>query len=228
VRFYSLPPREVEWPYLMVNPVSYKELYRRRFIHAIVDCGVEFFNANPGAVDYPQDFLNRWKAKGVYLTSLFHDKVWITIPDYPDDYHPGQGSISKTIKNIEEFLKVKDVNWLPSIQARYLDELSLYESIQDTKAAVDGCPRLALGTVCKTNDRRFIIRSAKALRSHFPGKWLHAFGVTRDVIRPLDGVFDSCDSMAWTYPRNHGGHSCKTKDERISYFMEYVKEVVFE
>lgn len=73
-----------------MNPNNYKVLFKVKFEHAILDCGVEIFNYNPKLKDYPWWFLERWKHMAKQLTEILGNKIWITIPDYPDDYNPGQ------------------------------------------------------------------------------------------------------------------------------------------
>jgi hypothetical protein len=179
-RFYTLPPSGVDWPFLLVNPNNYKVLFKRKFKHAILDCGVERFSKNPELKDYPKSFLENWKWKAKQLTEIFGDKIWVTIPDYPEDYHPGQfgDNISKTLRNIEDFIKVDGVNWLPSIQSRYLDRLSFLESCQRVKETIGDYPQVAIGTVCKTNKLSFIEYCCKVARKFFPKSHVHAFGLT--------------------------------------------------
>lgn len=68
MKFYTLSPRDLYWPYLMVNPRTRKELYKRKFKHAILDSGVEIFQQNPNLREYPDRFL--WNAYMKRLTEL--------------------------------------------------------------------------------------------------------------------------------------------------------------
>jgi len=63
MRFYTLPPQTVEWPYLLVNMRKWKELWKRSFEHAILDSGVEIFKYNPDFKDYPKSLLFRYSQK---------------------------------------------------------------------------------------------------------------------------------------------------------------------
>jgi hypothetical protein len=63
MRFYTLPPRQIQYPYLLVNPKNCRELRVREWEHAIVDCGVELFR-NREAREYPPGFLQYWNGAG--------------------------------------------------------------------------------------------------------------------------------------------------------------------
>lgn len=204
LRFYSLPPRKLRWPFIFVNASTYQELRGRQFLHAILDPAVERFLHNPNLKDYPPSFLFRYRQRAEILTHQTQGRLWVTIPDYPDDYHPRQfgDNVSKTLKNIEHFLSIEKVNWLPVIQARYLDIFSFHESCQRTREIIGDYPRVAIGTVCKTNKLSFIEGCCKVARKFFPNSHIHAFGLTLKAIPKVATLIDSFDSMAWTFPRN--------------------------
>lgn len=224
LRFYTLPPRCIKYPYLFVNMRNSKELYKREFEHAICDCGVYYFHMNPELDEYPRGYLSQYGAKARVLSRRFKDKLLIAIPDYPDDYHPGQfgDNVSRTFKNIRRFVRIEGVNWLPSVQARYLDVKSFVRACKRLRNIADfRC--IAIGTVCKTKNLSFIERCCGIARSFFPNAWIHAFGLTLNAITRVSHLIDSFDSMAWTFPRNAGGWSAKNTQERIEYFNRYVK-----
>ena len=205
MRFYTTPPKDFEHPYLMLNPNWYKEIFKREFEHAILDCGVEFFKTNPDAKEYPRHFLALWKYRAQWMTDIFGDRLWVTIPDYPDDYHPGQfkDNIGMTLRNVEEFIQYDGINWIVTIQSRFQDHLSFYQSLQKTKEIVGDYPRIAIGTVCKSRNKKFIVECVKAARKHFPNSHIHAFGPTLSCITEIKPYLDSFDSMAWCYPRKN-------------------------
>jgi hypothetical protein len=225
LRFYTLPPRQIQHPYLLVNPKNCRELRVRDWEHAIVDCGVELFR-NREAKEYPPGFLHYWKGKAKQLSELYNGRIFVTCPDYPDDFNPGQfgDNVEKTLKNVEEFISVDGVNWLVSIQSRYLDRFSFFESCAKLKDLVGDYPRIAVGTVCKTNDLGFIEYCCQIARRFFPHSWIHAFGLTLSALPRVSRYINSWDSMAWTFPRKPG-HSCKNSRERVRYFMEYIERV---
>jgi hypothetical protein len=247
IRFYTLPPSGVDWPYLLVNPNNYRALFRCKFKHAILDCGVEAFKKNLNLKGYPKSFLENWKWKAKQLTEIFGERLFVTIPDYPDDFHPGQfgDNVSKTLANIKEFVSVEGVNWLPSIQSQYLNRFSFLESCQRVKEIIGDYPQVAIGTVCKTNNLSFIEYCCKVARKFFPKSHVHAFGLTLkalprlkwtitswDSLVPECGrtkwrywLLDSFDSLSYSFPRESGKSSCRNLSERQKFFYAYLERV---
>ena len=247
IRFYTLPPNGVEYPYLLVNPRTYRQLFKRKFIHAILDCGVEIFRFSD-RTEYPKSFLKNWKYKAKYLTEIFGDRLWVTIPDYPDDLARQFNGINveKTLRNVEEFISFDGVNWLVPLQSQFLNPLSFFESCQKTKELIGDYPYIAIGTVCKTNKLKFIEYCCKVARKFFPKSHIHAFGLTLRalprVIRTLSSwdssvpnqrmklwrrqLLDSFDSLAYTFNINgYGNLRAKNMSERIKYFHAYIKRI---
>ena len=224
MRFYTYPPNGIEWPYLLVNPRNKSLLERVCFEHAILDSGVLIFH-DRNVKEYPESFLESWKVEAKSVSDRFGEKVWVTIPDYPDDYNPGQfgDNVSKTIDNIENFISMDGVKWIISLQSRFLNPFSFAESIQQVNERFGQYPRIAIGTVCKTNKLNFIKQSCYYARKHFPKSQIHAFGLTLKAITPVQDIIDSFDSMAWTINRlPTGAWSCKNKVERIQNFNDYI------
>ena len=225
-RFYTLPDEDVAYPFLMVNRKNYQVLFKRQFKHAIVDSGVMDFR-DKNVKEYPSSFLKNWIWKAQQLQEIWKNKIWFVIPDYPDDYNPGQfgDNISKTLKNIEYYLsEAPHVNWLPVIQARYLNKFSFLESAKKLHSLIGDYPHIAIGTVCKCRKLDFIVYCCKVARKFFPNSWIHAFGLTLSALPKVAQIIDSFDSMAWTFPRT-SGHSCKNKQERLEYFYAYLEKV---
>ncbi len=233
VRFYTMAPRGVYHPYLLVNagegwssPWKYKSLFRRKFKHAILDAGVELFLRNPNVSDYPSLFLERYKRLAVQLTSAMKGRLWVAVPDFPDDYHPGQAgdNIGKTLSKIREFVPLPNVEWMPVLQSRYLDRLSFYESCARTREVVGDYPRLGIGTVCKTHNQEFILECCRIARKFFPSSRLHAFGPSLSVVPKIAPFIDSWDSSAWTFPRARGRTSANTS-EYPEFFAAYLERI---
>ena len=226
MRFYTTPKGDVEWPFYLVNPRTQKVLLNSGFKHGIADSGVMFF-VQEERTEYPPHFLRDWKYKAKLMTDIYgEDRLWCVIPDYPDDYNPGQfgDNVAKTINNIEDFITVDGVNWVVSLQSRYLDRFSFLSGIQEVKDLLGHYPRLAIGTVCKCNRLEFIDYCCSVARQHFPKSWLHAFGLTLNALPRVNGVIDSWDSMAWTFPRGRGGRSHRSGEE-VAYFEAYLKRI---
>jgi hypothetical protein len=197
------------------------------FEHAIADSGVLIFH-DPEVKDYPRYFLEEWKYHAKILTDMYGDRVWCTIPDYPDDYNPGQfgDNVAKTLKNIEDFITIDGVNWIISLQSRFLNLFTFAEAIQGVKDIVGkSYPRLAIGTVCKTNNVKFIQNCLEMARKNFPDSYIHAFGLTLSALPRVHNKIDSFDSMAWTFPRTRGRGSCKNMEERKQFFNEYLNRI---
>ena len=103
VRFYTLPPRRIQYPYVFVNFFNYKELFRRRFEHAILDTGVERLFDHGKLKEYPSWFKRKYVSVCKQLTEIYGDKIWCVVPDYPDDYVHNRipDNVEKTLRNIE-------------------------------------------------------------------------------------------------------------------------------
>ena len=244
IRFYTLPPRSIEYPFLLVNIRNWKELRKRRFKHAILDSGVEIFKSNPNLKDYPKSVLWRYSQKAEIVSRLYPGKVWVTIPDYPDDLNPGQfgDNIEKTLRNIEEFISIDGVEWLPVIQSRYLDIFSFYESCQKLRDLIGDYPRIAIGTVCKTRKLSFIEKCCSIARKFFPNSWIHAFGLTLRALPKVKDYIDSFDSLVpgdcgggrkiwwWKYGVIPYGYFDKINKQnrpyiKIKFFYSYLKRL---
>ena len=135
---------------------------------------------NKSITEYPKSFLYKWKYQAKHLTEIFGNRLWVTIPDYPDDlaHQFGHENVEKTLRNVEEFIAVDKVNWLVPIQSQYLNTFSFIESCHRTKELIGNYPRIAIGTVCKTNKIKFIKFCCEVVRKTFPNSWIHGFGMT--------------------------------------------------
>jgi len=222
IAFLYEPP--IKYPYAFTNIKRYKWLIKNshRWKKAILDCGVEIFWHQ---TEYPKGFLDNYKEKAKTLTEIFGNRIWITIPDYCDDYKHVPNNIEKTLRNIKEFIKIPNINWLPVIQSRYLNIMSFYESLQKTKEIIGDYPRIAIGTVCKTNNLKFIIECCKATKKHFPKSWIHAFGLTLRALPKAKKYINSFDTSAYTFPRKRSMGQASNQKERIQYFIAYKKRI---
>jgi hypothetical protein len=232
-RFYTLPPRGVEYPYLFVTFSQRRELLRRRHEHAIMDSNVGLFFLHMGLRDYPPSFLRlHYPHAAKVYSELLRGRLLVTIPDYPSDYFIGgrqapsaEDNVERTLRNIREFLKVSGVNWLPVIQSRFMDTLSFIDSCERVKELVGhDYPQVAIGTVCKSRDLRWIAYCCRYARLSFPRSWIHAFGLTLGALPHVRKYIDSWDSTAYTFPRPRG-HSCKNSAEARKYFEDYLSRM---
>lgn len=226
VRFYTLPPNGVDHEFICVNPKSVKQLYKRQFTHAICDSGVHYFYSNPNANNYPPGYLEEYMKLSKKLVSIFGKRISMIVPDYPDDYYPGQfgNNVKKTLSNLKIFSETEDLPWIPTIQARFKDMKSFEHCCKEIRK-IDDFETVAIGTVCKVRNIKFIVKCCKMARKYFPDSWIHAFGPPLNAIGRIKYYIDSFDSTAWTFPRKANNSSCKTAKERRRYFLEYISRL---
>ena len=192
--------------------------------HAIIDCGIEHFLSGEHD-EYKPGFFVEHLLICKKLTKDFGDRVWCTIPDYPDDYNPGhiKDNVGKTLRNIEAYHDIKGVNWIYPVQAKYLNKNSFLECCETVKSLYDP-ERIAIGTVCKTGSIAFIESCSKIARRVFKDSWIHAFGPTLSALPKMVPYLDSFDTTA--YFRNPDtGEMCKNRKQRLEFFNIYRERV---
>jgi len=84
-------------------------------------------------------------------------------------------------------------------------------------------PRIAIGTVCKTERVEFIEYCSKVARRQFPRSWIHSFGLTLRTIPRVKHLINSFDSLAWSYPSTNP----TTGDEKIEKFDKNKRKACF-
>ncbi|MCR6691559.1 MAG: hypothetical protein MRT15_04145, partial [archaeon YNP-LCB-003-016] len=186
-----------------------KELFKRRFEHAILDSNVGLFFFHMKLSDYPPKFLERYVDAARSISEIFDGRIFITIPDYPADYYvdgrltpSAVDNVERTLRNIERFIGIGGVNWLPVIQSKYMDTFSFIDSCNRLRGIVGGdYPQIAIGTICKCRNVKWITYCCKYARKIFPRSWIHAFGLTLKALPHVKRYIDSWDSTAWTFPR---------------------------
>jgi len=236
MRFYTLPPKEIKWPYILINAnnpnkgINYILAHKPKSV--IIDSGVEIFR-NSHIKDYPPNHIYRL----IYLFKLvrkYVNEVWVTVPDYPDDYHPkalwinGKDNIQRTVENVIKYVdEYPEVSWLIPIQGHNEDPLSVMKSISayEELGILDRFEYFAIANLCVSKKLSTIVKTVNAVYLQIPNKKLHAFGISLSAVKRLRGKLFSFDSMAWTFPRKSGGHSCKNEEERKVYFYAYVSRI---
>lgn len=237
MNFFTTPPVSENWPYILMN-VSRPDRglrYLRRHPQktVILDSGVEIFR-RPGVFDYPQNHL-------LNLVRLYERikpltiECWATIPDYPDDYKPRSlwasqqvTNIERTHANIKGALQIyPEVNWLIPIQGHNEEPESIRRAISllNDSGIIGSHTFFAVSNLCTSKRKSVLLETVKLARRLLPGKRLHSFGISLTAALELQDTLDSFDSMAWTFPRGHGGHSARTERERIEWFQNYVKRL---
>ena len=231
-KFYTLPPID-GWPYVLINVnrpnLSYVRRNWKDVKSVIIDSGVEIFR-NPRVKDYPPSWWDR-------LISIYYEvrpwvrEVWVTVPDYPDDYHPrnlwigDKTNIERTIENIIHALDhYPEVNWLIPIQGWNSDPRSLSLSVEYLEAlgVIGERNYFAIANLCVESQSDIIVKSVGIVRSLLPSKRLHVFGIKLNALRKVCHLIDSFDSFAWTRPVKAPGHSAKNLVERRQYFYDWL------
>lgn len=239
LRFYTNPPTGIQYPYILFNIYNHKREITRLKLrsadwlqHCLIDSGVDKLFFYDKLTDYPTEYLSKYLSTARKLTELFPD-AWITIPDYPDDYQhklcwkDGKTNVDLTLQNIEKFITIDGINWLPVIQSEFLNLKRYQETCREVRMRYNPS-RVAVGTVCKTNNIRFIIKCIQETRRRFPTAWIHAFGPTLKAIKFIQHEINSFDSTAYFMkpnPKLLGERQCKTQAERRRYFQYWMKRL---
>ena len=232
--FYTLPP--VPWPWILINAhkprLGYLRKHWKEIRSVIIDSGVELFR-DPNVKEYPNGWWDR-------LISIYREAkawvrdVWVTVPDYPDDYHPGslwldgKTNIERTVENILTALdKFPEVNWLIPLQGHNKRPHSLIKSINYLRdfGVIERREYFAIANLCVEPKTDIIVKSVGLVRQELPSKKLHVFGIKLNALRKIGHLIDSFDSFAWTRPVWGKGHSAKTIEERRKYFREWVNRL---
>jgi len=241
VRFYTLPPRDVFWPFVLINAnrpkegIGYLRAHRRDIKAVIIDSGIEIFR-DPSVKDYPPGHLKRlvWLYKRVRLICP-HAEVWATAPDYCDDYHPRALWLSDNITNIERTVEsVKralrnypDVEWLIPIQGHYRKPSSVARCIElmEEEGILDGRDYVAVANLCTERRHDIMVETILIAERMLAPRRIHVFGLDVDVAMKVRRRIFSFDSLAWTFPREPGNPSCKNHEQRVRYFMDFIRRL---
>ena len=242
IRFYTLPPSGVDWPYILINANNPCLSYIRKHKHAIksviVDSGIEIFR-NAEVKDYPKGYIYRIVKLHNYLRRILPNaEIYATIPDYPDDCHPRSlwlspevTNIERTFQNVVKYTEEFDyVNWLIPVQGWNKQPESIEECIDLYYAygIVFKYDYFAVGNLCVEPDVKIIYETVKNARQLLPDKKLHVFGLKLKALKLVKGYIDSFDSMAWTRPVNsnlNANWSCKNNQERKRYFYAWINRL---
>jgi hypothetical protein len=211
-RFYTSAPIKY-YPYILRNiNQDYTHCY-----HEIVDIGIYDLLKPP--YQHPQSKLNKW------LTIKYNG--WKVVPDYPDikgefGKPSPYDNVIETQKLHKKYYNQKDPTLLPVIQSRFGDEDSLKDYIIWFKKEYGVVDKLAIGSVCKLNNKKKAIELVEIIREEFPESWLHLFGLKFHHMKGMYEIIDSYDTMAWTFPRTPNRPTTKNNNMRVEYFYEYM------
>ena len=146
IRFYTLPPIRVVYPFIIINlnrpndGLRYIKKHYDKIESIIIDSGIEVFKN--GSKDYPGGYkthTNRLVRMYYRVRSLCpNSEVYVTCPDYPDTFTPKQLWLSEEITNIERTVesilwctkKFRNVDWLIPLQVHYNRPDSIIRSIK--------------------------------------------------------------------------------------------------
>ena len=250
-KFFTLPPIEVSWPYILLNAnrpnLGYVVKHRRNIKSVIIDSGIEIFR-NPCIKDYSGGFKSQ--AHRLYLlyrrvkNVLPSAEIYVTVPDYCDDYNPCSLWLSDKVTNIERTVesimyateKYSDVEWLIPIQGHWRKPKTLVKCLNMLREhgfEFEKHDYYAVANLCVEVDMSVLRHSVLYVWGWFMEKLgyvprLHVFGPKIRALPFIKNYIYSFDSMAWTRPVNSKLHSrfpfsAKTEEQRILFFKEYVR-----
>lgn len=216
-RFYSYPPLECGWPWVLRN---IKQKPQRDAVHEIVDIGIYDLLKPP--YQHSQEKLDKWEA--------LKTDGWKVVPDCPDLQGEFQteidfDNVGYSWELLTTYYDPEDQSHLPVLQSHYQDIQSFKDYIRNFKKEYGVVDKVAIGSICKADDHDLAVGMLKIARREFPTAWIHAFGLRFQQLKRGYKYIDSFDSTSWTFPRTSGRGSCRNKEERIQYFHDYIKRL---
>jgi len=232
---FTTPPRP--YPYVLINVMHPKFSPLRYAEEVIIDSGVEIFR-DLNIRDYPRSHIFRLLRVYAKTKQIVRDKkVWVTVPDYPDDYHPRNlwlseeyTNIERTVENVLKYTEqYKSIPWLIPIQGWNKNPKSVLRSISLYKehGILDKYDYYAVGNLCVENDVDIMFKTLKLVREALPDKKIHVFGLRLNALKKVYWLIDSFDTTAWTRPVDKtlkANYSCKTREERIRFFERWLEK----
>jgi len=234
VKLFTTPPEP--YPYVLINVRRPSFAYLKYAEEVLIDSGVEIFR-DPLVKDYPKGWERRVVKTYLKARAIVGRKpVYVTVPDYPDDYHPRSLWLSEELTNIERTVenvlryteKYSWIPWLIPVQGWHKKPESVLRSIRLYReyGIIDEFDYFAVGNLCVEPDVAIIYKTVDIVRRELPGKRIHVFGLKLAALRKVHRLIDSFDSTAWTRPvsRKLGANwSCKNKEERVRFFREWLR-----
>jgi hypothetical protein len=229
---------------------AYRDLGIKTYsIKVILDAGVDKYWRKPCSelpIDYDDSYWNTfWNAldtiKKLYKEFGFFYEV--TAPDYVDDYSAAWGrkhclwidnytNIDRTLENVFYIIEQdKKIQWLLPAQGFEDVPESILKAIEVYVAhGLHRRYRIGLANLCTSKKASMIVETIRLAREFCKECRYHVFGPSLTAVKKSIALGylqpgDSWDSTAWTYPRG-SGWSAKTVDERIQYFLFYLRHIV--
>ncbi len=219
MKFYTYPPNECKWPWILRNIKQKPQLH---CCHEIVDIGIYDLLKPPYI--HSDDKLDKW----IKLRTV----GWKVVPDCPDVRREFKGRTRSNINNIDyskellrEYYDPNDPQHLPVIQSYFKDIKSYRDYINWFKNEYPEPSKIGIGSVCKMDDNKMGLEILKIAREEFPNSLIHVFGLRLIQFKWGYKYIDSFDSTSWTFPRKKGLPSAKNKEVKIDYFKDYLMSV---
>ncbi len=242
MRFYTLPPSEIPYPYVLINAnspgpgIRYITRYRGIIESIIIDSGVERLR-DCRVPDYPGGY----RANNHRLYALYYRvlriapwaEVWVVPSDYPDDYCPGRwpDNIERTVESVRHALEnYPDADWAIPVQGKWMRPGSIVRSLEllrEHNVPLTG-RLVAIANLCVNRDCKTIAETLRLAHSWLLRHGLrhrvrvHVFGPAASCVRRAKHYIDSWDSTAWTKPRAPGGSSAWNGQERVYLFLSFI------
>jgi hypothetical protein len=229
---------------------AYRDLGIKTYsIKVILDAGVDKYWRKPCSelpVDYDNSYWNVFWTSVDRIKSLAKEFGFfyeVTVPDYVDDYSSAWGgkhclwidnytNIDRTLDNVFYILSQdKSVPWLLPAQGYEDVPQSILKAIEVyMESRLHKKYRIGLANLCTSKKASLIVKTIQLARELCNDCRYHVFGPSLTAIKKSIALSylqpgDSWDSTAWTYPRG-SGWSAKTADERIQYFLFYLRHIV--
>jgi hypothetical protein len=213
--------------------------YLRHAEEVWIDSGVEVFR-DPSVKDYPKGHLERLVGLYARIRARLGPKpIYVTAPDYCDDYCPRSLWLSEEVTNIERTVesavrcieRYPWVPWVPVIQGWCRQPESVLRCIElyRERGILDKFDYFAVGNLCVEPDADLILKTVKLVRRELPDRRLHVFGLKLSALPKVIHLIDSFDSLAWAmavcrslkYPSNE--RMPKTRRDRRLFFDAWLK-----
>jgi len=223
IKFYTLPPRNVPWPWILVNIFTINVLenylnYLREAggrVEVILDAGVEYWRKR--YCDIPLDYTDQyWNMfyeaieKVNELSKIHGFRYEVVVPDYPDDYSHVWGkrhalwteessdtptNIDRTIQNIHRVIdNNKKIPWLIPVQGYENTPQSIAYTLEDLLNTIGRRYRYALANLCTSKKTSVIIETIRLAREVCPQCSFHIFGPGLSFIKKTINLLKYGDS----------------------------------
>ncbi|RLG82026.1 MAG: hypothetical protein DRO40_08555, partial [Thermoprotei archaeon] len=166
--------------------------------------------------------------------------TYVTVPDYPDDYHHKALWINNKITNIERTLlnvehaltNYSDINWVIPVQGWNNNPFSVVRSIMyyEEWGILKKYNYYGIANLCVSKKCSIIESTIKLAYPYLRNKKIHVFGIAINCLKNIKNYIYSFDSVAYTRPVSRlkklgYNYSAKNYKQRELYFYEWIKSV---